>query len=80
MPQPEPAGPTRGRSTVSPSTSAPTGVSGNGGAIEYVYWATGTAHLLLRLLRGQVAGPVLLSQRRPGPARRPAIKDVCPGT
>jgi integrase len=51
-----------------------------GGATEYVYWATGTAHLLPRLLRGRSAGPVFLSQRRPGPARRPTIKDLCPET
>lgn len=51
-----------------------------GGAIEYVFWATGTAHLLPRLLRGRSAGPLFLSQRRPGPARRPAAKDLCPET
>ncbi len=51
-----------------------------GGATEYVYWATGTAHLLPRLLRGRSGGPVFLSQRRPGPARRPATKDLCPET
>ena len=51
-----------------------------GGAVEYVYWATGTAHLLPRLLQGRSAGPVFLSQRRPGPARRPATKDLCPET
>lgn len=51
-----------------------------GGAIEYVYWATGTAHLLPRLLQGRVAGPVFLSHRRPGPARRPAAMDLCPET
>lgn len=28
-----------------------------GGATEYVYWASGTAHLLPRLLRGRAAGP-----------------------
>ncbi len=41
---------------------------------------TGTAHLLPRLIRGRQAGPVFLSERRPGPARRPAAKDLCPAT
>ena len=42
--------------------------------------STGTAHLLPRLIRGRQAGPVFLSERRPGPARRPAAKDLCPVT
>ncbi len=42
--------------------------------------STGTAHLLPRLIRGRPAGPVFLSERRPGPARRPAAKDLCPVT
>jgi len=41
---------------------------------------TGTAHLLPRLTRGRQAGPVFLSERRPGPACRPAAKDLCPVT
>ncbi len=41
---------------------------------------TGTAHLLPRLIRGRQAGPVFLSERRPGPARRPAAQDLCPAT
>lgn len=51
-----------------------------GGAVEYVYWASGTAHLLPRLLRGRTRGPVFLTERRPGPARRPAAADLCPDT
>jgi len=51
-----------------------------GGAIEHVYWASGTAHLLPRLLGGRSAGPVFLSLRRPGPVRRPGAKDLCPET
>ena len=51
-----------------------------GGKTAYVYWATGTAHLLPRLLRGRTSGPVFLSQRRPGPGRRPAARDLCPTT
>jgi integrase len=50
------------------------------GATEYVYWASGTAHLLPRVIRGRQAGPVFLSERRPGPARRPKAKDLCPYT
>ncbi|MBG6104759.1 tyrosine-type recombinase/integrase [Micromonospora vinacea] len=51
-------------------------VVSKGGAVEYVYWASGTAHLL----RGRTAGPVFLSERRPGPARRPAARDLRPAT
>ena len=42
--------------------------------------STGTAHLLPRLIRGRRAGPVFLSERRPGPACRPAAMDLCPVT
>lgn len=55
-------------------------VRSKGGAIEYVYWASGTAHLLPRLIRGRTRGPVFLSERRPGPARRPPTRDICPDT
>ncbi|MDG4751581.1 site-specific integrase [Micromonospora sp. WMMD718] len=55
-------------------------VTSKGGDIEYVYWASGTAHLLPRLIRGRDRGPVFLSERRPGPARRPAARDMCPHT
>jgi hypothetical protein len=41
---------------------------------------SGTAHLLPRLTRGRHAGPVFLSERRPGPACRPTAKDLCPVT
>jgi integrase len=39
-------------------------VTSKGGAIEYVHWATGTARLLPRLLRGRTSGPVFLAGRR----------------
>jgi integrase len=55
-------------------------VRSKGGAAEYVYWASGTARLLPRLLAGRTRGPVFLSHRRPGPARRPAAGDMCPET
>ncbi len=42
--------------------------------------SSGTAHLLPRLIRGRQAGPVFGSERRPGPARRPAARDLCPAT
>jgi integrase len=57
-------------------------VQSKGGAIEYVHWATGTARLLPRLLRGRTSGPVFLADRRApasGP-RAPAAADICPET
>ncbi len=60
-------------------------VRSKGGATQWVYWGSGTAHLLPRLLRlpdgtARARGPLFLSERRPGPARRPAAADVCPHT
>ncbi|MBE3014891.1 site-specific integrase [Microbispora sp. NEAU-D428] len=60
-------------------------VRSKGGAVEWVYWDSGTAHLLPRLLRlpdgsTRTYGPVFLSERRPVPARRPAAGDICPHT
>lgn len=55
-------------------------VRSKSGAIEYVHWASGTAHLLPRLIRGRTRGQVFLSHRRPGPIRRPAARDLCPDT
>lgn len=57
-------------------------VTSKGGAVEYVHWATGTARLLPRLLRGRTAGPVFLAGRRaPTAGRRgPAAEDICPAT
>ncbi|GAA3098303.1 site-specific integrase [Streptosporangium carneum] len=57
-------------------------VTSKGGAIEYVHWATGTARLLPRLLRGRATGPLFPADRRApasGP-RAPAAADVCPAT
>ncbi|GAA2636474.1 tyrosine-type recombinase/integrase [Actinomadura fulvescens] len=57
-------------------------ITSKGGAIEYVHWATGTARLLPRLLKGRTAGPVFLADRRAptsGP-RAPAAADICPAT
>ena len=58
-------------------------VRSKGGDTEFVYWDTGTAHLLPRLLRlpdgtSRASGPLFLASRRPVPARRPAPRDICP--
>jgi integrase len=40
-------------------------VHSKGGAIEWVFWQTGSAQLLPRLLAGRTGGPVFLAGRRP---------------
>ena len=55
-------------------------IRSKGGDTEWICWGSGTAHLLPRLIRGRQAGPVFGSGRRPGPARRPAARDLCPAT
>ena len=60
-------------------------IRSKGGDTEFVYWDTGTAHLLPRLLRlpdgtPRTSGPLFLASRRPVPARRPAPRDICPHT
>jgi site-specific recombinase XerD len=57
-------------------------VHSKGGAIEYVHWATATARLLPRLLRGRTSGPVFLADRRAptSGSRAPAAADICPET
>jgi len=60
-------------------------VRSKGGDTEFVYWDTGTAHLLPRLLRlpdgtSRASGPLFLAARRPVPARRPPPRDICPHT
>jgi hypothetical protein len=60
-------------------------VRSKGGAAEWVYWDSGTAHLPPRLLRfpdgnTRTHGPLFLSERRPVPARRSADADICPHT
>jgi integrase len=55
-------------------------IRSKGGDTEWIYWGSGTARLLPRLLRGREAGPVFLSERQQGPARRPATADLCPTT
>jgi integrase len=53
-------------------------VRSKGGALEYVYFQSGSARLLPRLLAGRRHGPVFLSERA-APAGTPSL-DVCPVT
>jgi integrase len=48
----------------------------------WIVWGRGTALLLPRYLHGRQAGPLFLSDRRPGSARRSAAtsRDPCPET
>ena len=57
-------------------------ITSKGGATEYIHWATGTARLLPRLLRGRTSGPVFLADRRAplSGSRAPAEADICPET
>ena len=60
-------------------------IRSKGGDTGFVYWDTGTAHVLPRLLRlpdrtPRTSGPLFLASRRPVPARRPAPRDICPHT
>jgi integrase/recombinase XerD len=43
-------------------------VRSKGGAVEWVFWRTGSAQLLPRLLAGRTGGPVFLGDRRPSRA------------
>jgi integrase/recombinase XerD len=53
-------------------------VRSKGGAVEWVFWQTGAAQLLPRLLAGRSAGPVFLAERLPTQAA-PAL-DLDPDT
>jgi integrase len=60
-------------------------IRSKGGQRDWVYWGTGTAHLLSRLIRlpdgsSRTNEPLFLSARRPAPARRPGPRDICPHT
>jgi integrase len=46
-------------------------VHSKGGAVEWVFWQTGSAQLLPRLPAGRTGGPVFLGDRRPTRGRRP---------
>jgi hypothetical protein len=41
------------------------GRTARGGAVEWMFWRTGSAQLLPRMLAGRTSGPVFLSGRRP---------------
>jgi integrase len=53
-------------------------VRSKGGATEWVFWQTGTAQLLPRLLAGRGVGPVFLADR--APTRAVATVDLDPAT
>ncbi len=53
-------------------------VRSKGGAIEWVFWQTGAALLLPRLLTGRTTGPVFLADRQP--TRVVPSVDLCPLT
>jgi RNA polymerase sigma factor (sigma-70 family) len=45
-----------------------------------ITWRDRTADLLPSLIGSRTRGPLFLSDRRPGPGRRPAATDLCPDT
>lgn len=51
-----------------------------GGDADWLYFQSGSARLLPRLIGNRRAGPIFLADRRPGPARTPAAVDLCPVT
>lgn len=53
-------------------------VISKGGKTEWVFWQTGAAMLLPRLLASRTRGPVFLADRRP--TRAVATNDLCPVT
>ena len=48
-------------------------VHSKGGAVKWVFWQTGSAQLLPRLLTGRTSGPVFLAAAGPLPARLGAL-------
>jgi integrase len=55
-------------------------VRSKGGDIEWLHLQSGSARLLPRLIAGRTRGPLFLADRRPAPARTPAVVDLCPYT
>ena len=51
-----------------------------GGDVDRLFFGSGSARLLPRLIAGRRAGPVFLSSLRPSPAHAPAAGDICPLT
>ncbi len=52
-------------------------IHSKGSDTEWIHRGSDTPHLPPRLLRGREAGPVFLSDRRPGPTRCPGAADLC---
>jgi integrase len=55
-------------------------VTSKGGDVEWVYFQSGSARVLPRLLRGRNGGPLFVTDLWPGPAPAAAAADVCPTT
>ncbi len=55
-------------------------VQSKGGDTDWLYFQTGSARLLPRLIDGRRRGPLFLAARAPVPARAPATIDRCPQT
>ena len=53
-------------------------IRGKGGHLQEVVWASGTARVLPRYLKGRCRGPVFVTHRQPNVV--PALPDVCPDT
>lgn len=53
-------------------------IRGKGGHLQEVVWASGTARVLPRYLKGRRQGPVFVTHRRPNVL--PALPDLCPAT
>ncbi len=51
-----------------------------GGDRDWLHFQSGSARLLPRLIEDRDAGPLLLADRKPAPARAPASVDLCPVT
>ncbi len=45
-----------------------------------IRWSPATSGLLRALVGSRAGGPLFLTDRRPGPARRPGARDLCPHT
>ncbi|MET8052056.1 RNA polymerase sigma factor [Streptosporangium sp. NPDC005286] len=56
------------------------GMRGRAPGSRWIHWRSGTAELIPQLIAGRRRGPLFLSERRPGPGRRPAPGDLCPET
>jgi integrase/recombinase XerD len=55
-------------------------VRSKGSDTDWLHFQTGSARLLPRLIGGRTRGPLFLADRRPIPARAPAMVDRCPET